>query len=347
MTSYDSIIPCKNKQDFTINFFKLLLILGVVSIHSNVLVEIDKPVDNAGYMVVDFLASKLTFICVPCFFILSGYLFFNNITRFNMQVYKKKLRSRFYSLLLPYFLWNLIALALTIVKVLFFNYPSHGLIENGHLSLLKLFEGFVDYTDGYPYAFAFWFIRNLIVFVITSPIVALVIRKRWGIILLIPLLLLDINLRGFEYFIMGGWFAAYYKELKVDGVSAVSSIAIWIGVAVLSEFIELDYWLAVKFVAVICAFLGLLNLIRTHRYRLDNIYSRTLIASTFFIYAFHQLYCTVIRKSFENLFGLESSSGIILSYILSFLVLVGISFTLWLICRRLFPTATRLLGGNR
>lgn len=335
-------------QNFAIDFLKLILILGVVSIHSNVLIDVDMPEDRAGYIIVEFLSSKLTLICVPCFFILSGYLYFRNISHFNVEIYKNKLRSRFYSLILPYFLWNFIALALTIVKIMFFDFPSYGLIENGEISIFKLIEGIIDYTNGYPYAFAFWFIRNLIVFIVLSPLVYIIIRKKWIIILLLmPMLIFDIDLWGFEYFIIGAWLSVYFKKLKIDVVTATTLLAIWIGIAILSEFIEFESRTVVKFVSVICAFLSLLNLIRKHKVELDNVYSRILIDSTFYIYAFHQLYCTAVRKFYVLILGTDTSCGIFLSYILSFLTLVGTSFILWLICKRMFPSVTRILGGNR
>ena len=338
----------QNNQKFVIDFFKLILILGVVSIHSNVLNNIKVPTDCVGYLIVELLSVKLTLICVPCFFILSGYLFFRNISHFNVTIYKNKLKSRFYSLILPYFLWNVIALILTIVKIEFLNFPSYGLIENHELSIFKLIEGFIDYTNGYPYAFAFWFIRNLIVFVVASPLVYLIIRKKWVIILLlIPMLILEIDLYGFEYFIIGAWLSVHFRNFQINGVMANTLLIIWLSIAISSLYIEYDNNAVVKFVSVICAFLSLPYIIRKYIEQIDNRLSQVMIKSTFYIYAFHQLYCTVTQKFYINIFGINTSLGIFLSYLLSFITLVGSSFILWLICKRWCPTVLKILGGNR
>lgn len=39
---------------------------------------------------------------------MSGYLFFKNLEYWNNQEYVKKIKSRFWTLFIPYILWNLI-----------------------------------------------------------------------------------------------------------------------------------------------------------------------------------------------------------------------------------------------
>ena len=46
---------------------------------------------------------------VPTFFLISGYYFFLN-TRFTLATYKDKLRKKIRTILLPYLLWNIIAI---------------------------------------------------------------------------------------------------------------------------------------------------------------------------------------------------------------------------------------------
>lgn len=49
-------------------------------------------------------------MAVPAFFFLSGYLFFAQVRRFTAGVYLHKLRRRATTLLVPYLLWNIVAL---------------------------------------------------------------------------------------------------------------------------------------------------------------------------------------------------------------------------------------------
>lgn len=60
-----------------VNEMKLLLILGVVLIHSNISNGYSAEIDNGnrGLEFVNWMSSYLCSGCVPLFFILSGYLF--------------------------------------------------------------------------------------------------------------------------------------------------------------------------------------------------------------------------------------------------------------------------------
>ena len=76
-------------------------------------------------------SSHLTIIlcrvAVPLFFFMSGFLFFLRTEFFTAQVYFKKLKSRFRSLLIPYLFWNLVLLLLVFV-----------------LSMIPLLSGFLN-----------------------------------------------------------------------------------------------------------------------------------------------------------------------------------------------------------
>ena len=157
-------------ESHRLNVIKPFLLLGVVSIHSNVLTPGEVYLSSFGRDVELLLSSTLTRICVPAFFIISGYLFFLNLNNFNLRTYNRKLYRRFYSLVIPYILWNLISLFIQIIKIKYLGFPNHGLFENGSIQWTKVFEGFYNYVDGYPFAFAFWFIRNLMIFVLLSPL---------------------------------------------------------------------------------------------------------------------------------------------------------------------------------
>ncbi len=48
-------------------------------------------------------------IAVPCFFLISGYLFFKKLEDWNLDMWKGKMVRRVHSLLIPYVLWNILA----------------------------------------------------------------------------------------------------------------------------------------------------------------------------------------------------------------------------------------------
>lgn len=345
-------VDLKSNNHIAFDYLKFLLILGVVAIHSNTRIDIDASANTWGWGVVNFLSEKLTTICVPCFFILSGFLYFNNIERFSWTIYLNKTKRRIYTLLIPYLIWNIIALALCLLKYKFLDYPSFGVIEDGQINIWRLIEGFWDYSYGYPYAFAFWFIRNLIIFIIISPI-AYFIGGINVLILATFIALLgafDISLWQFEYFVLGCGLASFYKKRLFDVRKsiAIAALIIWICSATLNLWIDFGgFGHFIRIVCSICGFIALFYFCQNVLVKLNNSTLTFLASSTFFVYAVHQLFGTITRKFFVELFGIDTAISGICSFIFSFLTLIVISFIIWIIMQKTMPTITKILSGSR
>ena len=135
-----------------LNIAKLLLILGVVLIHCNLLPNMPDSMTTenvTGVNVIEFFSRYLCKICVPSFFMISGFLFFRNIAPdcrpgVLFSFYKKKLKSRVRSLVLPYIIWNAIAACIFISKCYYANYNPSGVIIDGRIQWIEFFKGFVS-----------------------------------------------------------------------------------------------------------------------------------------------------------------------------------------------------------
>lgn len=118
-----------------------------------------------------FIREAMLRSVVPIFFIISGYMMFMNINNFDLVTYKKKLHRRLYSLLLPFVLWNLIALIEILVKHL----PCfESVFPNLKVQLtLSFFIGsFWAVPEGScPLLYPLWYVRDLMVMVLVSPII--------------------------------------------------------------------------------------------------------------------------------------------------------------------------------
>lgn len=335
--------------------FKFILILGVILIHCN----IEKYLTTSDYTsygpeIVDFITSLMQ-VCVPSFFIISGYLFFYNVEDFTVEIYKKKLISRFRTLFIPYLIWNLFCAALFVIKVLFLNFPGLGIIENDTINWGKFFLGFIyrEQADGYPYAFAFWFIRNLIAFIILTPIVWIIARKWLSVILLFAVkFIFDIDFYGIEWFLLGA--SGSIHNIRMDNIKNVPGLmflsgAIYFGLAILRFwFIEnLLIGTLMLYVEVMAGFCfvyilsGKLIIFST-----TNI-GRQLCSSTFFLYAFHQCFCSVTLKLWLHIIGYDSILSSLLTYLLTFLSLFIISFLTYLLLNKYCPKVMRVISGNR
>lgn len=107
------------------DWLRFPLIVGVVFIHC-----FGEPFDyesiNFSHLTgIDYynlfrvsISHVLTHVCVPTFYLISGYLFFIGLEKWNWNNYLNKLRKRVRSLLVPFLIWNTIYILLTLFSVI-------------------------------------------------------------------------------------------------------------------------------------------------------------------------------------------------------------------------------------
>ncbi|OAV72977.1 glucans biosynthesis protein [Bacteroidales bacterium Barb7] len=217
----------KELQSKVIDFLRFPLIVGVIFIHNyGSTANIPEMASITGHTPVYHICSELFShilgsVAVPLFFFISGFLFFRN-TGFDKQCYVKKLNNRAKSLLVPYLFWNISTL------IFFFTITD--------TPLLNVFSGTspkfsLQYISGALFqsremlAYQFWFVRNLIVVVILSPVIYLYVKKFdiYGILLLGVLWFFWEE--GFGktsiqtiFFPVGAWFGMNGRDLVKDTV---------------------------------------------------------------------------------------------------------------------------------
>lgn len=183
----------KETDSKILDILKFPLAIFVVSIHCYINIDgwdINSLSEQAlsGNIAVYFmiLGSKIfTEIAVPVFYVISGYLFFLHLEKWDIQIWKKKMQSRIRTLVVPYFLWN----TLFILQILLFKVaaivlkgkPISGIStwiqSNG--GLLNMFWNCNQFDS--PILIPMWFIRDLIVAVLLSPVFYWLLKKRNGI----------------------------------------------------------------------------------------------------------------------------------------------------------------------
>ena len=108
---------------------------------------------------------------VPAFFFISGFLFF-----YSTKSYYQKIHSRVHSLLIPYLFWN----GLILLVYLLLQLTGHPMMilgkplaDYGFIDYLRTFidRGSWEAGNGVPMLCPYWYIRNLMVLCLLSPIV--------------------------------------------------------------------------------------------------------------------------------------------------------------------------------
>jgi peptidoglycan/LPS O-acetylase OafA/YrhL len=161
------------------------LIVGVIFIHaysSTVALSTGQVgllnVSPTVMFIRDFISQGMARISVPLFFLMSGYLFFR-VGQFSLIEYVAKLKRRIHTLVIPYLFWNSLVLGfLAAAQLIPLAQPYFSGANQvvGDYTWIDYFEAFIGWR-GYPISFQFWFIRDLMILVLCTPVIYLIHKK--------------------------------------------------------------------------------------------------------------------------------------------------------------------------
>ncbi len=244
---------------------------------------------------------------VALFFAMSGFLFFINIKKFNSFYifYKYKLRSRINSLLIPYFFWSILWFLIVLflqslpLTAIFFNHQALSTL-NYHQILHKIIAE--------PIPYQLWFIKELFILVLLSPVIYfLLYYLKYGILIL---LLLDYLWFGFlshffrdltVLFFFIGSFLALHDNFKITPSKRVIYLVIflWIIILTVSTLLIMNSHnnnILIK-LATLLGFISLWYIYDlVPQRKLEALY--TLSGFTFLIFVAHEPLLTIYKKGF-------------------------------------------------
>lgn len=169
-------------QSEVINAIRFPLIAMIVLFHLFPATEkIVSPFASYNIIATFFSAHGIARLAVPTFFLISGYFFFYHLTKWDKTVYAIKLSKRIKTLLIPYLLWNGIPiLGIILLRLLI------GMKSGTSLSMVREFCDSIGWLrafwdcgiyKGHPFDVPLWYIRDLMVCSVCSPIIYLLIRR--------------------------------------------------------------------------------------------------------------------------------------------------------------------------
>ncbi len=348
-----------------IKLLSLLAMLMVVYVHAYTFEEhsyLGVLYSEKSYnsFIQDFISQGVTRVAVPIFFIISGFLFFVNYS-FNSATILSKYKKRVRSLLLPYLLWS----GLGIVAFYIFQLlPQVRPFFGDHLIDTKSTAELLDIFLLNPIPYQLWFIKDLLVLTLISPLVWLMVKHLREAFLLVLFAAWLVDLQTFIftpesvlYFSMGCYLSIKQKLLITTPHPKQTAITLftWLGLILfktelnyLSLSDELTSMLVHKaaIVAGIYAMWQFINYVTDH-FTATCQKITNLTVSSFFIYAFHEPLLTILKKGLVYMFEIRTDFTTLLVYLLAPVLSILIAVLVAGLLRRNVPALFGMLTGYR
>lgn len=324
----------------------------VVFIHS----ELKESTSSVVFSFAQSWFSRiLPTVAVPLFFFFSGYLFFVGINRegrnrLNLNILLNKLKKRFRTLLIPYLIWNTVVILAFGFLHRFLPSLINSSFENvSGYSFLQLLNCYWKGSGGFPIAYQFWFLRDLMIAMLFSPITYWFVKKSAWVILVLTILYLigAPYLRPpFYYFACGAYFSLqrinfilYAGKIRYAAifVAIISAIVYY-----LNDECAIGHRFFILSAAISLA--GCSCLSQRNGFTLKmNSYSQAL----FFVYAYHGLPILLSSRLLVRFIPEQDIVLLLVAYFFYPLIITAVGVGIYMGLKRTMPGLLNILTGGR
>lgn len=340
------------------------LIVCVIFIHSNVpsvtLANGAIGTARSSFIVnfiINYISVGIADTAVPFFFLLSGYFFFLDFS-FSFLQYKKKLTSRFKSLVIPFLFWNCSLLLLFAVGQ---NIPATHTFFSGKNLPISSYKAF-DYLNAiigittFPIAYQFWFIRDLIVISILTPILYFALRFMpkmtfAGLFILWFAAIWPVTVPSpvaFGFFYFGAFFA--FNKISLFSFDHLGKpVAISYFTIIVIDTLTKNLFIN-RYIHCIVIILGIVTALYLSKYLIDNKRKKYLLwlsNYSFFLFAIHEPLLTIFQKLLYVLIVPSSNLMILILYLLNPALVIVVSVIIYKSLKRFMPRFLFLISGGR
>lgn len=353
----------KNITSQAISFLRFPLILSVVLLHTYITgrsIGGKIYVEEGMFPFFDFvefiLRSEIANVSVPLFFFISGYLFYNGFSSFQWKIVKMKLGKRIHSLFIPYIFWN----TLFLLFIVLIHEIAPTLLSDkqsiGDMSCIEIIDCFWSLNQG---LIPLWFIRDLMIINLLSPIIYFVLHQRYSkfILLLFFILFLStlfhylpgIGLRALFPYMFGAYFSINGKDLisslrsKQKMIIAIAGGGIIIDTILWTQgiFIFSINRFSQTFLMLSILLFAAWGIERKH-VKINKLYTK----SAFFVFAFHMFIVYIPSKLWVYILPVNTLTATLA--LLCIPLLVGYTCVgVYAFSNRYFPKITTIATGQR
>lgn len=357
----------------TIGLARITLIIGLVFLHyqafPNSQVSPFDGMDPGRHQGATFVNSFVLFFffsAVPLLSMISGWLFFAFDPGHAVPALKTRIARRVQTLYLPLVLWN--GLFLLMLGGVFMVAPGNPLLEQvrfafADASLLEHLDAVFGVTR-HPVAFQFWFLRDLFVTVLLSPLLWLLLRHApyAGMLALAAAWMLGHDLWVFFradvalFFYLGGFVRLHKVPLEIGRRCAIVAMLAYVALVAMRAGAPLVLDLqesrpalltaatrAMRLLGVIACWGMLLQLSAT---RLGGRLAR-LGGLAFFVYALHYPLIAQVKLMLWPLLPAQTDDWMIVHYVASVTLTSLTAIATAMVLNQVAPRLFSVLNGGR
>lgn len=315
---------------------------------------------------------------VPIYFFISGYVFFRSVDRWSRATYFRKLGNRVKTLLVPYVVWNAFALALLVGGQLFLHWSGQVSGADFQFSFSALLSCFWDYTNGffpalqhslsgewlqpaYPIDVSLWFLRDLMVVVVCTPMLYRVIKRlgAWAVgglgVLWLVLGYLNAGhvyqlVTAFFFFSWGACMSIGKRELHVE-FSRYFTLSMWAyPILGLLSLVAIHSWPeAVFMLKRLTILVGLFFAYNAAAWLSEHSRCKPraeLAALSFFLYVVHYPVCDRVRQLLLAVVRPESDMALLAVYVTTTVLTIGLVLAVFWLMKRCMPKVLKVVIGR-
>lgn len=292
---------------------------------------------------------------VPMFYAISGFLYFRGISRGVSDVFGK-MRRRVLSLLVPFVIAAIVYPLQPVLK----QWLLHSAAERDYLLLAR--DGgllytlrclFVDSGTGMPWAYHLWFMRDLLILVVLSPLLYY-LRRAMGGWLLVPLVAVYVLMPQVRFLFAAIWFVAGSFVLgrlhDAPRWLVVMCAVLFLSLAVYHQLVDYAAWRYVQLLEISCGLVALwcaYDWVAGRGFRLGTHRWLALACQfTFFIYLYHEPMLHTVVKAIATVMG-GTEWACLAAVLLPPLIVAPMGVAVGCVLRRLLPAFYGILTGGR
>lgn len=309
---------------------------------------------------------------VPIYFFISGFVFFLSV-EWSKEKYIQKLKNRVKTLLIPYLIWNTIALLLVIISQIYFTPFLSKPMQAWNFSLKNILLCYwvykgellgIEISSLHPINGVLWFVRDLMIVVLCTPLLYRLMKRGncWFVVLLGVLWFFN-SCFDERYAFLNGWLSAFFffswgAYMSINRKDMLVEFGRYFRLSVfMYSILGLSYVAAAHWCPEICktikslnVFFGLLFAYNLAAWLLRKKYCKAspfLASSSFFIYVSHSLICGRLLKLLYIYLQPASSISLLFIHISTVVLTLAFLLSSFYLMRRYTPALLRVLTGRR